>query len=377
MDLFDRIILEWGYRCKKGYPDINSEEDLNLFEKLFGINLMEELEANYLLLKFGELTKRGGPRLKVFYDRVKSNLPFFNSSGDKILLSFATEEYAELFKNKDIEGIRRVSNGRPNKFPFFIDSSGKAVTLDNLLKTPEFGGKGAGFGTVVEDENLYILKEKIKNLVELEGGPITVKLSGKEYEVAGAETQSGFPKSDFNLINKKGEPVIFISHKKSGGSGPSATDFIRWSGYTLYKDHPEVKKFNIALVNFLEENRLEGLPNKTRFISKIKDKNLIRELIYGPGYGGEKNEGNVSIIIQGEVELKKESNGKYSLSGEHTLIPPDIPKGDYYPYLTAGYRGDRKMFGIKNNEAIVMTKTSAFRASNVYELDGNNFKKVK
>jgi hypothetical protein len=35
------------------------------------------------------------------------------------------------------------------------------------------------------------------------------------------------------------------------------------------------------------------------------------------------------------------------------------------------------MFGIKNNEAIVMTKATAFSSSNLYELEGDNFKKIK
>jgi len=46
-------------------------------------------------------------------------------------------------------------------------------------------------------------------------------------------------------------------------------------------------------------------------------------------------------------------------------------------YLTASYRADRNMFEIKNNEAIAMTKAVAFKATNIYELQGNQFEKVK
>jgi hypothetical protein len=41
MNLIDRIILEWSYRTKKGYPDINSQEDIALFESIFGFKLNE------------------------------------------------------------------------------------------------------------------------------------------------------------------------------------------------------------------------------------------------------------------------------------------------------------------------------------------------
>ena len=39
MNLIDKVILEWSYRTKKGYPDLNNEEDLRLFEALFGFDL--------------------------------------------------------------------------------------------------------------------------------------------------------------------------------------------------------------------------------------------------------------------------------------------------------------------------------------------------
>ena len=137
------------------------------------------------------------------------------------------------------------------------------------------------------------------------------------------------------------------------------------------------KQFNNAIKKWLEDNNQEGLPNKTRFISPIKDDKLIKELIYGPEYGGAFSKENVSIIIQGEVKFEPQSDGTYLLTGEHVLTPPQIPTGEYAPYLTGAYRGDRKMFGILNNEAIAMTKAVAYRSSNVYELKNGEFVKVK
>ena len=184
------------------------------------------------------------------------------------------------------------------------------------------------------------------------------------------------PKADFNLINSANVPVVFISHKKAGGKGPSSDDFIRWSGYTMYANHPEVKAFNDALKKWLEENNLEGLPNQTRFIAPIKDDELIQKLIYGPNYGKEYGPENVNIILQGKISLVPKGKDTYELEAEHVESPPSVPQGSYAPYLTAGYRGDREMFGIKNNEAIVMTKSIAGKASNVYELKGDKFVKI-
>ena len=44
MNLIDRVILEWSFRTKKGYPDLNNEEDLKVFESTFGISLKEEVD---------------------------------------------------------------------------------------------------------------------------------------------------------------------------------------------------------------------------------------------------------------------------------------------------------------------------------------------
>jgi len=41
MNLIDKAILEWSYKTSKGYPDINSQEDIALFESIFGFKLNE------------------------------------------------------------------------------------------------------------------------------------------------------------------------------------------------------------------------------------------------------------------------------------------------------------------------------------------------
>ena len=44
MDLINKIILEWSYRTKKGYPDLNNEDDLRVFQNTFGFDLIAEQE---------------------------------------------------------------------------------------------------------------------------------------------------------------------------------------------------------------------------------------------------------------------------------------------------------------------------------------------
>jgi len=45
MDLLDKVLLEWSARTEKGYPDLNNEQDLAIFESMFGFKLNEQEEA--------------------------------------------------------------------------------------------------------------------------------------------------------------------------------------------------------------------------------------------------------------------------------------------------------------------------------------------
>jgi hypothetical protein len=379
MDILSKFLHNIAYKFPKGYPDLNNDQDILILEnelKKLGVNLKEN---NFNSLTFFDLKKRGGYRFADLAKKIEEKLPFSIVGGESTPLQFIKPEYAEVFLSQDADAIKKLSTGNINQFPFFKDDSDKQYNISDLEKDPYFGGKGSGSGTVVEDANLQILNNQILKLVEENGGPINVKVGDKIYKnIIKAKSQFGTPKSDFNLIDENDNPVVFISHKKAGGKGPDAKDFIRWSGYTIYADHPEVKKFNQALEKWIEENNPEqGVPRSSKFIAPVQDPELIRKLIYGPKYGGEYGPDNINIILQGKITLKHLQDNNYELSAQHELLPPELPEGEYQPYLTAAYRGDRNMFGIKHNEAIVMTKAIAFSSSNLYELKGDKFEKLK
>jgi hypothetical protein len=379
MDIFDKFFKKFAYKFDKGYPDMNNNQDVLLLENIIkelGIDLNEN---DFNGLTFYDLKKRGGPRFGVIADKIENNSPFELVGGESTPLQFINPSHLEIFASTDAEAIKNLAKGtNVNTFKFFKDDANNQYSISDLLKNQEFGGKGKGSGTVVEDANLMMLNKLITKLVEENGGPIDVEVNGEIYkEIVGAKSQFGTPKSDFNLVDTNENPVVFISHKKAGGKGPSGRDFIRWSGYTMYKDHPEVKRFNQSLEKFLKDNNLEGLPKQSRFISPIEDDNLIQKLIYGPKFGEKYSKDNVNIILQGKISLSPKGDGVYKLEAEHVESPPSIPQGDYEPYLTSAYRGDYKMFDIPNNEAIVMPKATAFSSSNVYQLKGDKFEKIK
>ena len=61
MNLIDKAILEWSYRTVKGYPDINNQNDLDIFEKTFGFSLTENSERKQGL-SYEDLIKPFPPR---------------------------------------------------------------------------------------------------------------------------------------------------------------------------------------------------------------------------------------------------------------------------------------------------------------------------
>lgn len=379
MDILTVFLNKVAYRFPKGYPDINDEQDMLLLESILLENNIDIKNPKYRLLTFAELRKRPH-RFNIIVDKIKNGEPFELANGDSTPLEFIKPNYASVFATEDADQVKSlVSTRLVNSFPFFKDDNNTEYTISNILKNRDFGGLGVGSGTQVEDFNLGQLNKTIQSILESTGqSSINVEVNGQVYrDIIGAKTQPGTPKSDFNLVNSQSQPIVFISHKKAGGKGADAKDFIRWSGFTQYFNHPEVKVFNEALLKFLQENDLKGVPPKTKFIAPIKDDELIRELIYGPNYGGEYNKDNVNIILQGKMLLEDIGDNTYKLSAQHVLAPPALPEGDYVPYLTSSYRSDRKMFGIPNNEAIAMTKATALSYSNIYELQDGEFIKIK
>jgi len=381
MDVLTKFLNGISYKFPKGYPNINDPQDKILIESEFKkIGIILE-ENGFNALTFYDLKKRGGPRFTLLADKIESNEPFNLVNGEATPLKFINPNHSEVFRSQDADEIRKLAMGQAiNIFPFFIDDSGSKYSISDLLKDEYFGGRGKGAGTRVEDINLILLNNLIKEKIkENEDQPISIEVNGKTYEdIIGAKTQPGVPKSDFNLIDIENNPVVFISHKKAGGAQADAGDFIRWGGYTQYADHPEVKEFNNALRNFLQKNNLQQLPLKSRFVSRIKDKELIRKLIYGPKYGSEEHsKDNINAILQGIINLVPLEEGLYQLTAQKTFFPPEMPEGEYTPYLASSYRADRNMFGIPTNEAIVMTEKTVSKSSNIYNLENGKFVKIK
>ena len=153
MNLIDKAILEWSYKTRKGYPDINNQEDIALFESMFGFSLTEGIAEK-----------------NIRKELIDKNPGFFKTqSADSRIANIkkiSAEEFVEKIKSTfNIDNVTvHPPNSGPNKksitpaasskfnmFEFEVD--GKQIRL--LLS----GGASANVGQQFEDRINVELKE--------------------------------------------------------------------------------------------------------------------------------------------------------------------------------------------------------------------------
>ena len=163
--------------------------------------------------------------------------------------------------------------------------------------------------------------------------------------------RSGTPKSDFHLLDIKGNEVVWISHKD--GRGPK--DFQQWGGISERKEplifnHKETKKF----ITDLKAAYPRGLPNATSLYRKIKDKQLKMLSVYGNNFGKALGQQNVTMLLQGPVVLEK-SGAVYTITANHVHYNGDSVDADgFEPVFMAIYKGDRSDTGVKGTRIVIM-----------------------
>ena len=273
-------------------------------------------------------------RPEVFIKKIKTKSPFEITGGKKVTL-IAPKNYEKILRSGTAVQLNELR---------FATTSGTAYKLSDFVKTPEFGGKGEGASTAKEDAALMSLREQIKAAKKKEGSAtINIRIGTKVYKVADAESTPGTPKSDFHLLDNAGKEVAWISHKD--GSQPN--DFQQWGGMTEDGEpkifaHPETQKFIKDMLKLYPK----GLPSATTVARKIKSQALKNMAVYGNEYGGDFSRQNVTLMLQGSVQLSK-NGSSYKITATHTHVNGEDMKGGYEPVFMAIYKGDRNNFGLK------------------------------
>ena len=123
MNLIEKAILEWSYRTKKGYPDLNNKEDLRVFESIFGFTLDEGIKEKNAVRKI--IDANPGK-----FDTMSKDVRIANTakvSSDEFVDAIKTAFGAEV--EVDITPPRTGNNksGRFNMYTF--DDDGNTVSI--------------------------------------------------------------------------------------------------------------------------------------------------------------------------------------------------------------------------------------------------------
>ena len=234
---------------------------------------------------------------------------------------------------------------------------GRRVTLmypHDFYKTTEYGGKGEGSGTKAEDASLAKFQEELFRILEKEGRTaIPLKIGRRVVEFADIEQPPGTPKSDFNILDRKNNPVGFISHKDPtlSASGEVRAAGQQYGGLTddatkgIFKRNKELSDFiGTMMIDHQEEHgyrkdAFAGLYPGESYSRKVKDKKVIMQSVFGIDFGKRAGLNNVDEYHVGNMTLVKKGNA-YEINSMHRLRNGEIPKGSYEAYYHARYTGD-------------------------------------
>lgn len=291
------------------------------------ISFKRFLMENFIQLKHVDLTKRGGARVSVFLQKVQDGDAFTTTKGAVVLDKSQYNSLKDAMYEKGFSATLKGKLGRKLiqvKYPH------------DFLKTPEFGGKGAGAGVAAENAELRLFTRELENvfarekerLIKLRIGGRTVMCTG----IISTPNPGGRdPKADFSIVGEDGKTqVAWISHK----AGRTASDFQQYGGLSdnVFKTNDEVKKF----MQDVAKEAPDGLQSGQSFMRVAKDARVINQSIYGTGYGGARGINNVDEFHQGNMRLKK-SGSIYKITSTHEGKNGDKLDGDYTPIYYIRY----------------------------------------
>lgn len=212
MDILDKVLLEWSYRCEKGYPDINNEKDIALFESIFGFDLIKE--AKY---PFEYLSKEAQKLGKELIQKLNLEDNEIIAHAKNRIIVYTDRPRQEVFQALRSLGYEKDqitgSSGGGFRTPEGIEIIHKAQT--------SIGDAGLG--------NEAILVVKVEEAISTNGGPIDVRFIGKnkvnlDYTNVKGAKGVGEKTSD----NKKADVILITPEKTRPISVKEDKDF-RWS----------------------------------------------------------------------------------------------------------------------------------------------------
>ena len=350
MDILDIFLNKYSYKFPKGYPDMNNEQDVLLMESLLSELGMDGEEEVILFkkLEWGDLSNesRKYNRLTIIADKISKCKPFKLENGSEDVLTFDKDSYADLFINQKVNDIKIIGGKSINKFPFFKDSKNNNISINNLLKTKDIGGKGPKASTTERQERSLIdAINSVPGIKTLEGDngftipnikeaiKLTTNLKGKESY------------ADIKLVLTDGEYLISAkgldTYNTAGGGLLGITQINDDLSKFIKKFYEDAYSYYKIIFNNENLNYNTNL-YKTNYFKDINreiPQNLILDILKGNAAMGGPIDGyyigpmevtftinNNTIKVNGDVIPVDEFSKKY----DKLFVHIKKRNGDYY-----------------------------------------------
>ena len=297
-------------------------------------------------------------RMEVFLEKVKEGEEFATNQGK---FTISKSEYDKIVK------IFLTPKLKVGGVPIRGKLGNKLVDIKypkEFLKTPEFGGKGAGSTVRDEDRALANLNKQLREILNEERvNFIHIKVKGlsKPIKCAKFVSTPGTPKSDFHVEDLDGNMTMFISHKgaKFSASGELKSFGQQYGGLTdkgtknAYRLSRELKDFLEAVAkdhstrngygvpaDFRKTGMSKGEPSYSR---AVKDKSVVLKAIYGIDFGKKRGVENVDEYHVGKMVIKK-INGMYEIQSDFKKNNGDLPSSGskFQAFYHARFTADSK-----------------------------------
>ena len=291
--------------------------------------------SNFNPLSIPDL-KKDQNRVIAFIDKVKKGEVFATVDKGEVIIPKDQLNLVEFFMTVD-NGYPKSGTSTPVK-----TNKGELTIPKDFLKTGEFGGRGAGSGTSAETMAMNYFNDNLnKKLTQVKRSFINLSINGRTVQCAAmvkteGKYQGREPKSDMTIVDHKGNPVAFISHK----AGRSAKDYQQYGGlsYAQYQNNTDIQSFMDDVIDATGGELSTG----QSYYRPIKDNKLIREAMYGPEYSRRvASISNVDEFHLGNMELSGSGRGPYTIQSVHKGTNGEIPKGEFTAVFFARFQGSR------------------------------------
>ena len=211
------------------------------YESIYqNLNFLEEKSLNWA--DFTDALRKYS-RLTVIDNKIKKQEPFELQNGQKELLTYNDKKYSGLFAQQKVEELRQIGGIKINQFPFFKTKTGQPISFKDMVKSAEFGGKGAKAQTSERQERGLIdhinSVPGVKTIISQNGSKIENIVAAEKVEKTiknGPE-----PYSDVKLILPNKE--LFVSAKGQSAPTLGSGGLIGIKELTKNNNNPEILNF--------------------------------------------------------------------------------------------------------------------------------------